>query len=1066
MRELLRSIVIVAVVCGWIQTELVRADEIPVISPVPSLLLRVDVPFTYDVEATGDPAPTFSLSMAPSGMTIDSTTGVITWTPTSKQTGWENVAVRATNSAGTAEQVLYLQVLSRDAELPVLELVPDQTFRANTGTWTYTLKATGTPTPRYSLSGAQVPLMQVNGVTGVVSWKPAPWNSGKYTVTVAASNFWGHDTQTFTITVLPALFTVQVSSTEGGSVTKPGEGTFQYEYGQYVDVEQTADEGYVFVKWSGTAIDSANFEAAMLPTQTICVADNCTVVANFRASSGATRTLTVSASDGGEVWKPGEGGFSCTDGTTVLLLAAHDPGWEFLKWTGSAVDAGKVANPMDGYTSVVMDGNYTLHANFVPHGSVPQYRFTILTTMGGETYPAMGQHLVYEGVELEVHALPMDGYRFSHWTGTAVDAGKLADPAYADNTLIMDADYTLTAHFEVGSAPRYTLTVSSGDGGHVLSPGEGGFQYDEGASIPIRALADSGYRFVGWSGSAVDAGKVANPAFDSTTVRMSADFTLVASFQPSAGPAMLMLSSTNGGEVSMPGEGVFSCLDGEDVAIDAQASAGYQFSRWTGTAVDAGKVANPASASTYVTMDGDHSLCANFAPTGQGSISVSVVTPNGGERLTPGSTIPVTWQTQGILTYLNIELSVDGGSTWTQILYHSGAGSSFDWAVPAADSERCLIRVSDPENPSVSDTSDAPFSIRTVASRIWYVDAAAAGRADGTSWADAFICLQDALSRALDGDSVLLAEGVYSPDLGEGWDVGDRTATFQLGNGVALYGGFPAGGGEWLRRNPAVHRSILSGDIGTLGVATDNSYHIVTAGKVTKTAVLDGCTVSDGYADGADPYDRGAGLYSLSGSPQIRNCTFVRNAAPAGYGGGACNTAGGATFINCVFTGNTAGNCGGGLYVERGAVTLINCTLTANQGLWRGGGVFTFGGTVTIANSILWGNGRQNGFRYDEGAQASGDLQPAMDHCCVQGWTGSIAGEGCSARDPLFVNAAGPDNVVGTLDDDLRLLPGSSCIDAGATAALPPGITTDLQGRSRTHDHSVDIGAYEFHGDD
>ena len=39
------------------------------------------VPYTYDVNASGNPAPTYSLTTAPSGMTINSTSGVISWTP-------------------------------------------------------------------------------------------------------------------------------------------------------------------------------------------------------------------------------------------------------------------------------------------------------------------------------------------------------------------------------------------------------------------------------------------------------------------------------------------------------------------------------------------------------------------------------------------------------------------------------------------------------------------------------------------------------------------------------------------------------------------------------------------------------------------------------------------------------------------------------------------------------------------------------------------------------------------------------------------------------------------------
>jgi hypothetical protein len=140
---------------------------------------------------------------------------------------------------------------------------------------------------------------------------------------------------------------------------------------------------------------------------------------------------------------------------------------------------------------------------------------------------------------------------------------------------------------------------------------------------------------------------------------------------------------------------------------------------------------------------------------------------------------------------------------------------------------------------------------------------------------------------------------------------------------------------------------------------------------------------------------------------------------------------------------------------------MVNCTFTANQGMWRGGGVFNASGSLSVANCILWGNGRQFRSAYDEWAQASTDADLLLAYCCVQGWTGAMVGQSCLGGDPLFMDAAGADGTVGTLDDDLRLRDGSPCIDAGDAAAVPAGVSTDLQGRPRFH-NAVDMGAYEF----
>ncbi|HEY3171517.1 MAG TPA: hypothetical protein VGK86_02980 [Thermoanaerobaculia bacterium] len=115
----------------------------------------------------------------------------------------------------------------------------------------------------------------------------------------------------------------------------------------------------------------------------------------------------------------------------------------------------------------------------------------------------------------------------------------------------------------------------------------------------------------------------------------------------------------------------------------------------------------------------------------------------------------------------------------------------------------------------------------------------ASGANDGTSWANAYTSLQSALAAAVSGDEIWVAAGTYKPTA-----TADRTISLALKNGVGVYGGFA--GTETMRsqRNPAVNITILSGDIGTVGVTTDNSYHVVTSDStVTSTGILDGFTV-------------------------------------------------------------------------------------------------------------------------------------------------------------------------------------------------------------------------------
>ncbi|MEE9294193.1 MAG: hypothetical protein V3W34_04400 [Phycisphaerae bacterium] len=99
------------------------------------------------------------------------------------------------------------------------------------------------------------------------------------------------------------------------------------------------------------------------------------------------------------------------------------------------------------------------------------------------------------------------------------------------------------------------------------------------------------------------------------------------------------------------------------------------------------------------------------------------------------------------------------------------------------------------------------------AGAIVYVDADAGGANNGSSWTDAFVFLQDGLDAAMSGDEIWVAEGIYHPDDGVSVAEGDRNATFQLINGVAVYGGFNATETMLSQRDPATNVSTLSGDL-------------------------------------------------------------------------------------------------------------------------------------------------------------------------------------------------------------------------------------------------------------
>ena len=227
-----------------------------------------------------------------------------------------------------------------------------------------------------------------------------------------------------------------------------------------------------------------------------------------------------------------------------------------------------------------------------------------------------------------------------------------------------------------------------------------------------------------------------------------------------------------------------------------------------------------------------------------------------------------------------------------------------------------------------------------------YVDAGAATGGDGSTWTKAYIYLQDALNDPClaIGDEIWVAAETYKPDTSSAYPggTGSRYATFYLGYGVALYGGFPAGGGDWEQRDPGTNETILSGDIGMWLNNQDNSFHVVTGNGVNPTAILDGFTITAGNAHSSYYYeDRGGGMYNYNYSnPTVINCTFRGNSAYR-YGGGIYNEYSNPTVINCTFSGNSAIYGGGMCNYDHSNPMVINCIFRDNHAM-DGGAVYNY----------------------------------------------------------------------------------------------------------------------------
>ena len=280
-----------------------------------------------------------------------------------------------------------------------------------------------------------------------------------------------------------------------------------------------------------------------------------------------------------------------------------------------------------------------------------------------------------------------------------------------------------------------------------------------------------------------------------------------------------------------------------------------------------------------------------------------------------------------------------------------------------------------------------------------------------------FDAIQEGIDITLAGDTVLVADGVYTGNGNRDLDFGGKDIIVRSENGP--------------------HYSIIDCE----GSESDPHGGFFFYRGETDAAVVDGFTITNGDVG----YGCGGGIHCSQGSPTIANCAITGNAADEG-GGVYCwgdNTS--PTITNCTITGNTAGWDGGGVYCEYGNLSITNCLISGNTAIEDGGGgCFRFWANGTITNCTITGNTAK-----DDGGGVSCQLYsvlavtnsivwgniPSQIH--VSGGTLDLRYSNIST-DPLFVD---PDN------GDYRLSAGSPCIDAADNEAVPAdGLDLDGDG--------------------
>ena len=309
----------------------------------------------------------------------------------------------------------------------------------------------------------------------------------------------------------------------------------------------------------------------------------------------------------------------------------------------------------------------------------------------------------------------------------------------------------------------------------------------------------------------------------------------------------------------------------------------------------------------------------------------------------------------------------------------------------------------------------------------FYVDASRPDDSGtGLSWGAAKKTIQAAVSATLDGDTVLVTNGVYNTGaaVAQGQTLSNRVvitqaitvrsvngpgATVIEGSGTNCYGTAQAVRCVFMANGALQGFTLQNG-------ATGNG---LPGGGVCMFNAAVGTAVSDCVIRGNKASSGGGSYFGT-----LNNCTLSDNTA-ASSGGGACY----GTLNGCLLQGNAASSGGGSCYG-----TLNNCTLSGNTASSGGGSYYG-----ALNNSIVWANARPDG-------TVNNYESSAFYYSCSLPLPSS--GVGNIAADPLFAGAR-----------NLRLRVGSPCIDAGDNvfATLP----SDPLGAPRILNGKADMGAFE-----
>jgi len=254
-----------------------------------------------------------------------------------------------------------------------------------------------------------------------------------------------------------------------------------------------------------------------------------------------------------------------------------------------------------------------------------------------------------------------------------------------------------------------------------------------------------------------------------------------------------------------------------------------------------------------------------------------------------------------------------------------------------------------------------------------------------------FGIIQAAIDDADPGDTIVLGPGIYR-------GMGNRDIDFH-GKAITV-----------CSTNPLDPTTVSATVIDCQGTSVDNHRAFIFQSNEDERSIIDGITMSGGYADRGGAIDCRPNC-----SPVIKNCIIRGNVAAESDGGGINCLTSRAKILNCLIEDNTAKVYGGGVSCcDNSDLTISNCIIRNNSSGDDGGGFQSCLSHATVTGCLFEGN--------TSGAEGGGIwcIHPIMvDHCTIVGNRASLQGGGLASNwDPCVItNSIIRDN----LSEDLFL---------------------------------------------